>query len=360
MSFTTFDIFQREKWLEFLDKIDHKDIYFTPEYCHLYEKNGEGKAQLIVYEEDNLLIYYPFLLREINNIPNEYEIKAKYGKTYDMITPYGYGGPISNIKEPQIKNNIYRNFNKLLNEYCKENNIITEFIRYHPMIRNEIDNKDYMSEYIRNTIYVDLTRDKKEIWAKYDTKNRNRIRKSIQYGLKVVQSSINDLENFIYLYNKTMAKKQANEYYYFGSTFFENMVDLLGDQIKLFEVTYEDKVILSCFFMCYGENIHYHLLGSEENYLKYSPNNLLINFVVDWAKSKGFKTLHLGGGFSGEDSLYKFKKHFNKDGDLPFYTCKKIHNNIIYQEIIKDIDILDKDFFPIYRHPSLISKLKNV
>ena len=360
MSFTTFDIHQRDRWLEYLDKIDYKDIYFTPEYCHLYEKNREGQAQLIVYVEGNNFIYYPFLLREINNIPNIREIEKKYGKTYDMITPYGYGGPITNVKDPQIKNAIYYNFNKQLNDYCKKNNIITEFIRYHPIIRNDMDNKDFDSEYVRNTIYVDLTRDRKEIWAKYDTKNRNRIRKSIQYGLKVVQSSIYDLDNFTYLYYKTMEKKKAYEYYYFAPAFFENMVELLGERIELFEVLYEDKVILSCFFMCYGKNIHYHLLGSEETYLKYSPNNLLINYVVDWAKTKGFTTLHLGGGYCGEDSLYKFKKHFNKDGDIPFHIGKKIHNPQIYQEIIKDFIAIDNGFFPLYRHPSLINSSNKV
>jgi len=105
MSFTTFEIPQREKWLEFLNRIDLKDIYFTPEYCHLYEKNGEGKAQLIIYEEGNQFIYYPFLLREINEIQDIKHLESKYGEMYDIITPYGYGGPITNETDPILKTN---------------------------------------------------------------------------------------------------------------------------------------------------------------------------------------------------------------------------------------------------------------
>lgn len=358
MSFTTFDIPQRENWLEFLDRIDAKDIYFTPEYCHLYEKNGEGKAQLIIYEEGNHFIYYPFLLREINELKNIKDLESKYGKMYDIITPYGYGGPITNETDPILKTNLYKNFNESFIRYCKEKNIITEFIRFHPLIRNANDNEALVSEYVRNTIYVDLKLDVEEIWANYDAKNRNRIRRSLQHGLQVVHRPIHEKENFINLYYKTMDKKNAYDYYYFDSLFFDNMVDLLDRQIELIEVLYENKVILSCFFMCYGQNVHYHLLGSEASYLKFAPNNFLINYAIGWAKSKGYQTFHLGGGYSGQDSLYKFKKNFNKEGDLPFYIGKRIHNEEIYSDLIKDYNLKETNFFPLYRHPSLLNSSK--
>lgn len=46
--------------------------------------------------------------------------------------------------------------------------------------------------------------------------------------------------------------------------------------------------------MHYGDFIHYHLLGSDEDYLHFSPNNSLIHYVVEWGKAKGKKALHLG------------------------------------------------------------------
>ncbi len=355
MVYKIFALSERESWHHFLEKTESKDIYFTPEYFEIYERNGEGMAQLFLFENGNDFIYYPFLLRDLPKTAYTAEAQRKYGDLYDITTPYGYGGPISNTKDEVKKKQLYRQFEESFNSYCCQNNIISEFVRFHPFIRNEVDYQDIESTLNRHTIYVDLSVDLDEIWANYDNKNRNRLRKAMANKyFSMVHRSPSELENFLNLYYKTMDKKNAFEYYYFQRDFFENQVELLGDHLELIEVMMDDKVILSCFFMHYGDFIHYHLLGSDEEYLQYSPNNSLIHYVVEWAKSKGKKVLHLGGGYAGDtDTLYRFKKRFNKYGDLPFYIGKRIRNEEIYQELVKNL-LVSENYFPLYRHPDLI------
>jgi hypothetical protein len=347
-----FDLSEKESWYEYLEKTVGKDIYFTPEYFEISEKNKEGKAQLFIYENGHDFVYYPFLLRNLNDLPYAEDIRRKYGDLYDITTPYGYGGPITNIKEESDKNQLFSRFEESFHSYCSQNNIISEFVRFHPLIRNDKDYKDIESTLNRHTIYVDLSLDLHDIWANYDTKNRNRLRKAqTNEYFTMVHRSPGEFDNFMNLYYKTMDKKNAYEYYYFKREYFENSVELMGDHLELIEVLMGDKVIMSCFFMHYGDFIHYHLLGSDEEYLNYSPNNSLIHYVVEWAKSKGKKVLHLGGGYAGDiDTLYRFKKRFNKYGDLPFYIGKRIRNKQIYHELVKDLPVTD-NYFPLYRHP---------
>ncbi|PFO04945.1 GNAT family N-acetyltransferase [Bacillus sp. AFS076308] len=354
MVYKMFDLTEKESWHELLRETESQDIYFTPEYFEIYERNGEGEARLFVYDNGKDFVYYPFLLRDLSNLLIVKETSSKYGPLYDITSPYGYGGPITNVKDESNKKQLFNEFEESFRSYCLRKNIITEFVRFHPLIRNDQDYKDMESTLNRHTIYVDLSLDLDEIWANYDNKNRNRLRKAKANNyFTIVHRPPNELENFMRLYYKTMDKKNAYDYYYFKKDFFENSAELLKDQLELIEVVMEDKVIMSCFFMHYGDFIHYHLLGSDEDYLNFSPNNSLIHYVVEWAKAKGKKALHLGGGYTGDtDTLYRFKKRFNKYGDLPFYIGKKIHNQEIYDELIKDLPV-PENYFPLYRHPDL-------
>ncbi|GAH37862.1 unnamed protein product, partial [marine sediment metagenome] len=56
------------------------------------------------------------------------------------------------------------------------------------------------------------------------------------------------------------------------------------------------------------------------------------------------------------DSLFKFKKGFNKNGLLDFYVGRKINNEDIYEKLVKEWKIKNglgenfrSDFFPLYR-----------
>jgi len=91
-------------------------------------------------------------------------------------------------------------------------------------------------------------------------------------------------------------------------------------------------------------------------YKSYRPNNMMLYQAALRYKTMGKKCFHLGGGYSGNDSLFKFKKGFNKNGLLDFYVGRKINNEDIYEKLVKEWKIKNGlgenfrfDFFPLYR-----------
>ena len=64
----------------------------------------------------------------------------KFKKTnfVDLTSPYNLGGPIFNKKDEKL----IEFFNKQLINYCKENQVLNLFLRFHPIIKNNdiIDN----------------------------------------------------------------------------------------------------------------------------------------------------------------------------------------------------------------------------
>lgn len=165
---------QDVEWDQVLNKLpeNKQDIYFTREYYKIHEMNGDGIACCFVYTENNQIAVYPFMKNKIDN----YDLDKDY---YDIETVYGYGGPI--VSHENIA--FLQAFESSFMEYCETNNIVAEFVRFHPIIGNELTFTNRMNTYEnRNTVYLDLNKDIENIWLEEisSKKNRNMIRKGLK------------------------------------------------------------------------------------------------------------------------------------------------------------------------------------
>lgn len=352
-NYLVYDMTQADKWRNVIEQLNVCDIFFTPEYCKIYEANGEGEAKCFVYEEEGRIVCYPFLYRKINELPlvRQSGLEEEY---FDIITPYGYGGPLTNVTDLAGNGSFFRRFEQAFDSFCKESRIVSEFVRFHPLIRNHEFYQAAEPKFERQTVHIDLRKSRDDMLSSYTATNRNRIRKAIKDGLEVKRSTP-DVKKFTELYYPTMKKNGANYYYYFPESFFHHTFDWLREYVTLFEVSYRGNVILSCIFLHYGPFLHYHLVGSKEEFLYLAPSNLLIDYAAEWGKENGYAYLHLGGGYSNssEDSLYQFKKKFNSNGaGLDYYIGKKVRNDIIYQRLMEGVMTQpEQHYFPAYRQP---------
>ena len=127
---------------------DQQDIYYTPNYYDIFEKNGTGKAMCFVYKQKSGVAIYPFIKNSINNLG--YDLDDEY---FDIQGAYGYNGILSSNYNNIFRNNFYKEFY----EYCQKGNIIAEFNRYNPMLNNHMFADGILDlELNRKTIYLDL------------------------------------------------------------------------------------------------------------------------------------------------------------------------------------------------------------
>ena len=122
MKFEVLSLKDKKEWSALLSKlpIEQQDIYFTPEYYELYENNGDGKAQCFVFEENDEIALYPFLINSVNELG--YDLDNEY---FDIQGAYGYNGIVSTT----IDKDFINLFSKSFNIFCSNNNIIAEFQR---------------------------------------------------------------------------------------------------------------------------------------------------------------------------------------------------------------------------------------
>lgn len=323
------------------------DIYFEPNYGKLYEKIEGGISTLYEFKGGYGKVHHLFIKREIN-------IAVDDTIWYDLITPYGYGGPIITECEEGNEKLLVGEFNKSFQQYCIENNIVSEFIRFHPICDNAMNfNSMYDVSYIRKTVGTKINNDEDFMISEFSKSTRKSIRRALKSGVTYrITENPHSIETFKEIYYSTMDRNNASVYYYFDDDYFNECLRCFRKNILYIEVLYDDKPIAAAFYFVYGNTIHAHLSGTLEEYLKLSPAYVIKYATATWARENDIKLIHYGGGTtnSEDDMLYKFKKKFTEDTIFKFHVGKKIWNKDIYEKLCnkKNVDE-ESDFFPLYR-----------
>lgn len=338
-----FNMNQAKEWDELVHSFANYDVYYLSGYVKAFQIHGDGEPQLFYYNENGLRGIYVYMKR-----------KTAMEGVYDSITPYGYGGFL--LEGDESEENI-KSLWKAYVEKMKSENIVDNFVRYHPVLANAIPMK-VCSDVIDlgKTVAMDLTSEE-VIWKNIHSKNRNMIRKAEKNGIIIKHGQGLELfDDFIKIYNATMDKDNAEAYYYFKPEFYKSIHEDLKDNYEMFWAEYEGKIIAMSIMIFANGRLNYHLSGSNLQYRNLAPSNLLLYKAAMWGMEKGMKTFHLGGGVgSGEDNLYKFKIAFNRFSDCHFSIAKHIFDQGKYNELVEERASHDTDFdrenkfFPLYR-----------
>jgi lipid II:glycine glycyltransferase (peptidoglycan interpeptide bridge formation enzyme) len=199
-------------------------------------------------------------------------------------------------------------------------------------------------------VHIDLS-SPDTIWSNISSKNRNVIRKAIKNEVKIYNGRFPEIyEKFISIYNSTMEKDDAEDYYYFEPEFYSSLLEDLPQNAQVFWAEKDKHVIAASIMLAANGRMNYHLSGSVREYSSLAPTNLLLYEAALWGTANGYKTLYLGGGVgSGEDSLFRFKRAFNKGELKHFYNGKKIHDIEMYNSLKKMRKETNGNYFPEYR-----------
>lgn len=324
------------------------DLYFTRNYCRLYESIENGTCAKFEFTDEIGTISHQFIKREI-------PIRHQNNKYYDLTTPYGYGGPIiTGLLLKGQKKELVNHFCKAFHTYCIEQNIVSEFVRFHPIKDNARDfDSCYDVRFKRHTTGVTLKGFENPVQEEFSSSTRKRIRKALKDGVAYrVTANPDNLNQFKDIYLKTMERIGADPLYFFDDSYFSNCLKYFGDELILVEALYESQVIGAELHFRSGPVIHTHLSGSLSEYNHLSPVYVMTYAIVLWAKERGVELIHSGGGLTTapDDSLYLFKKKFGRNTDFNYYIGYKIWNEEIYRQLTELAQpTSNADFFPAYR-----------
>lgn len=332
-----------EQWDGVVRSFQEYDVYWLSGYVKAFKLHGDGEPMLFYYKDDDIRGINVVMRRDVAKDEN-FVGRISEGRYYDFSTPYGYGGWLI---EGVNSTNLFTEYK----DWLLENHIICEFVRFHPVIGNhKFSDEFYDVIELGKVVHMELG-SKEDIWSNFTSKNRNVIRKAMKNDIKIYNGRFPEIfMKFREIYDLTMEKDRAEDYYFFSSDFYESILHDLSENAQVFWAEKDGKVIAASIMLMANCRMNYHLSGSLKEYSMFAPTNLLLYKAAVWGAENNFKTLYLGGGVgSGEDSLFKFKRAFFR-GDLRrFYIGKQIYDNDMYNELVGIRRKVESNYFPEYR-----------
>ena len=187
------------------------EINFTEHYGKLYESVENGELKIFNFENEYGKIKNMFIKRKI---PFQLENKDYF----DIVTPYGYGGPV--IQEATDEEKLLSGYFEAFSKYCQKNDIITEFIRFDLFENTQVRESFYGdTSLVGNCIVKNLKLPIEEDVRKKIFKDA-RIAK--EKGVKIIMEQTGEhIDDFLEMYYSTMDRNGADDYYYFKTAYIE-------------------------------------------------------------------------------------------------------------------------------------------
>lgn len=357
---STVPIDETEKWDQIVTSFTQYDVYYLSGYVKAFQTHGDGTPYLFLYESDALRCINVAMKQDLASITQlkDFLQPATY---FDLMTPYGYGGFLF---EGDITNKALSEFKDVYNQYMQTNNIVSEFVRYHPILKNAtIASTIFPVINKGKTAYMDLATSEL-IWANMKPNSRNNVRKAKKSAVKIEHSNDPALyKEFKVMYNEVMQKNEASSYYYFEDKFYTSIQQGLPNNCEIFYALHENRIIAMSLFIYANKQLHCHLLCSSIAHRQYAPSNLLLYEAACWGFNNGMKTMHLGGGLGyRDDDLLRFKQTFNKNSDLIASIGTNIYIQEIYDQLVDKQNAShtassqqeENTFFPLFRYQSTL------
>ena len=139
-----------EEWDRIVQSFREYDVYHLSGYVKGFYAHGDGEPLLIYFSSEPLKAIQVVMRRRISDNPC-FSGKVET-ELYDLITPYGYGGWLlegrGSVEQMMAE----------YNSWCKKNHIVSEFIRFHPVLRNQKAVEDYYEVVpLGATVAMDVT-----------------------------------------------------------------------------------------------------------------------------------------------------------------------------------------------------------
>jgi serine/alanine adding enzyme len=357
------------RWAELVDSSPNPDSYYRPGYARACETAGHGKALGLLLETSSVRALLPILLRPLSSLAF-----CATSDLYDVITPYGYGGLLllSEVDPPSPAQ--FHELFLCLQQWCKQAKVISCLVRLHPLLHQS----EWFSPLAQSsltglsrfgaTTALDLSQ-----WDSQSdslaTMNKGRLsdltfaRRHLQLTWAFAGDAQQEnaslgfsesLRMFYSLYEQSMDRLQASSFYHFSYEYYLALAEGLGSNLGIALAWLSGEAVGASMFMADRRFGHYHLSATNGLGRAHKAGTLLVTAGARWARSRGCRWLHLGGGTRPSDSLYAFKRSFGGT-ELEYAFLSFVPDWQCYQKLVQlrtcapDLPAPREDFFPVYR-----------
>lgn len=305
--------------------MDH--LQFDQAYEQLVETAG---GECAVYEFRNSLgtVRSVFLKREIPfPIDNQ--------TYYELVTPYTYGGPVILSCQAGRRWELAAAFMRAFRVYCLQNNIVSEKVRFHPVLGNADDFAGcYDMEWIGETTAIDL-RVKHPVCNEFSAQCKRKLFKALENGVDSrVTVGPGNAAYFAELY-RSIAVHHPSRKDGLSKHQLIKCIEKLGAELVVTEALYKTRTIAVSLGSLSDGVLQLELTAMQPGFAHLSPEAVLQYGLTCWGKKRGADFIHLG-----ESASPDYERTDVSDGiqtrrstRFAFWTGRKIWNHAAYNKL---------------------------
>lgn len=342
---------QDEAWAAALARTSH-DVYHTAAYVATEGRRIDAEPAAVLVTDGEQQLFLPYLIRTCEQYTDD-----AHGSARDIISPYGYPGLLLNEAG---RNTEFATaaWSAVVAEW-KAAGVCTAFLRMHPILSAGLDELLPDAGLIKTglTVAADLQQDEQALWMGLGHNHRRTLQRCAKEGFTARFVPFAEyFEPYRDIYNQTMDRVKAKDAYYFDETYFRELSQQPGVHCCIVEAS--NQLAATCLFFESHGIVQAHLGGSANDYYRQSPFHLCLYHAMLWAKGRGNRWVHLGGGVGGDkDPLFQFKAGFS-DTRFTYHTARLILDEPRYRQLVESAatvmnssadELLESDFFPAYR-----------
>ncbi len=317
-----------QEWLEMWHSWPRREVFAHPEYIRLYSSE-QSRGLCAAWKSDTLRVLHPFLLRDLAGEPFW---TGPRGALFDIASAYGYAGPF--VWGDGDRDGVARMFWPEFRAWALDHRVVSEFVRFSPfpgaMLRYPGETWMAAAHIIRS-----LDAEEPDLWMEFEHKVRKNVSKAMHGGVRIeIDQEGARLEDFLSVYGHTLDRRRALGAYYFPRKFFEQMQERMPGQFVYFHAIHDAKVVSTELVLVSGQSVYSFLGGTREEAFEYRPNDLLKFEIMKWAKQQGKTHFVLGGGYCGEDGIYRYKRAFAPHGRAEYLLGGQIFSGDLYAALV--------------------------
>lgn len=347
-------------WDALVDSAPSPDVYYRPGYLRAYQASGQGLAVALLIEIEGLRVLLPLLLRPLSDLGFASEAEG-----FDAATPYGYGGLLllEGRQDPQAEQ--VRALLRTLRDWCYERKVISVLLRLHPLLQQQtwlslaVDCENRIHSFGPTTA-LDLSRwncstDCVATLHKGRRSDLTFARRSLHVTSALeLGTVVEDLGRFYELYERRMDQLGAADFYHFPPAYYTVLAEGLGSRLDVIMAWMGERPVGAALFIADRTLAHYHLSACNDTGRAQKATTLILNAAADRARRRGCKYLHLGGGATGSDKLFDFKKSFGGEVfEYSFFSLicdRERYDDLLQRRLVAlPFQPFRPNFFPEYR-----------
>lgn len=340
----------KARWVSLWQTWPEREVAAHPDYVSLFARPND-RVVCAALEARQGCVLFPLIVRSLATE----EWAEGYARFCDSVSPYGYGGPFSWGCSPEEVSDFWLG----LRVWAEQEAMVSLFARL-SLFPEQLAPFEGMARDNAPNVVRWLDMDEDQLWRDYGHKVRKNVKRAISSGLTLEwDDEGRRLAEFLEIYHGTMDRRDAKEGYYFPREFFERICRDLKNQFMFCHVLSGETVVSTELVLVSHRHIYSFLGGTRAEAFHMRPNDLLKHEVILWGRRQGKRAYVLGGGYGGEDGIYRYKLSFAPKGAVSFRTGQIIFDETAHERLIdartawersKGRDWLPQPgFFPAYR-----------